>query len=223
MDRERRQHQRQCHRPLRQQAQPRARCRRKPPATMQLWRQPGDVGARERRRRPQREQAVRGDESAAVDELRRQEQHQPRDERGPPAGDAPRPPMHDRDRQHRDERGADAGGPIVDAEDAVRGHDEPIEQRRLVEVVLAVEDRHQPAVGGEHLPRDFGVAHLLRFQQWCPQAGGEEQDGEREQPSHAAKVAQARAGVKAESGLASPERQRRVRSGPSLALRSGKS
>jgi hypothetical protein len=37
-----------------------------------------------------------------------------------------------------------------------------------------VQHRHDPAVGGEHLPRDFGVAHFFRFEQRCTQAAEEQ-------------------------------------------------
>jgi hypothetical protein len=65
----------------------------------------------------------------------------------------------------------------MDAEDGVTRHHQPVEQRRLVEIRLSVQDRHDQAVLGEHLAGDFRVAGLVRFEQRTMKAREAEQPG----------------------------------------------
>ena len=55
--------------------------------------------------------------------------------------------------------------PFVLAEQLEGGGGRPVLQRRLLEVLDAVQARRQPVAGGDHLARDFGVAALVGFDQ----------------------------------------------------------
>ena len=81
------------------------------------------------------------------------------------------------DRQRRHE----PGRRLVHAEHRVAEHDEPVEQRRLVEVRLALEVRHDPVAASEHLARDLRVAALVRLEQVERQRRVKEQGGKNDE------------------------------------------
>ncbi len=84
-----------------------------------------------------------------------------------------------RERDGREDDG-DAGGPVEGAEDLKRTGDQPVDERRLLEVGDAVEAGGDPVAGGEHVARDLSLHRIhIVHQRWGRNhAAGVDQSGE---------------------------------------------
>ena len=91
------------------------------------------------------------------------------------------------ERGHQDEsgetgeRGPQARDPVAQPEDLERGRGGPVLQRRLLEVLQAVQARRQPVAARHHLARDLGVAAFVGVEQIALPEVGEPGDAEDEQ------------------------------------------
>ena len=91
--------------------------------------------------------------------------------RGEQAGAAiPQPGAREAHDQHAGEagqRGPQSRRPLARAERHVGGRGGPVLQRRLLEVLQAVQAWGQPVAGRDHLARDLGIAAFVRLDQFA--------------------------------------------------------
>ena len=100
------------------------------------------------------------------------------------------------------------------AAERVRQHHQPVEERRLVEVRLALQQRHDPLAGRQHLARDLGVAALVRLQQVEVQARVEQEGRQGQQDEHRRPArAQVGGGAAGEEGALPEQAQARHQGG----------
>ncbi len=128
----------------------------------------GEEESEERHGQERGDRHVQGDRLAEAEPERGGGEDDPRPEPRPPAVEAAPGDIDGEDAQKREESGSEAERPLLRPEEAERRRLEPVEEGRLLEVLDPVQARRHPVAGRHHLPRDLGIAPLVRRPQGPP-------------------------------------------------------
>jgi hypothetical protein len=125
----------------------------------------------QRRSHPQREQGVYLARATVLHDHRRRQEHQRGQRMGRRSVRKPEPPQEHGRRRQRQERHA-THRPWSDALRLASGEqdDQPVLQRRLVQVRLTEQTRHDEVAGVDHLLRDQRAARLFPLEREAPRA-----------------------------------------------------
>ena len=116
-------------------------------------------------RHPERQQSVEDQHPPHAGEARRHREEQASPEGAPFADEPAAEEVRDEDRRLHREGRHQPRRPRGDAEDAIAGEDEPVEEGRLVEIRLVEQRRDEPVSAGQHLARNLGVASLVGLEE----------------------------------------------------------
>ncbi len=73
--------------------------------------------------------------------------------------------IHQQDAAMHGQRRHQPRRPYLDAEHRVTGLDQPVQERRFIEIRFTLKIRHHPLAALEHLARDLGVTALVRLEE----------------------------------------------------------
>ncbi len=150
---------------FRQNTESAGRARQDPPAALKAKGLDGKKACQQGDRHPEGEHTVEHEQPAGAEESGRQQQRERAPKSRALANQAPAQPVGGEHASLHGECRHQACRPHLDAKHLIRQHHRPVKERRLVEVRLALERRHQPIAAGQHLARNLGVAALIRFKE----------------------------------------------------------